>query len=104
MPPEAKDVAKLMNELIQWIQDNHTQIDPIILACIVHHSILLIHPYIDGNGRLSRFVQLLILWNKGFGTYKIYSLDTECEKHLQAYYDAIMIGHNRYTVNTVDGT
>lgn len=104
MPPEAKDVSILMNTLLTFIHTNHNSIDPLLLSFIIHHSILLIHPYMDGNGRVSRFLQLITLWNKGFGNYKIYSLDTECEHHLQDYYDAIMIGQNRYTIDHVDGT
>jgi Fic family protein len=104
MPPEAKDVELYMQELLQFIKHHHATIDPLLLSFIVHHATLLIHPYMDGNGRLSRFLQLLILWNKWFGDFKIYSVDTECELHLQEYYDAISIGSNWYMIEQVDGT
>ena len=65
MPPEAKDVPWLMEQLITWI--NHRDDLPVpIKAGIAHYQYATIHPYYDGNGRTARLLTTLILH---LGTY-----------------------------------
>jgi len=65
-PPEAYDVPKMMHELITWIGENKNKLHPIELATIVHHKIVFIHPFWDGNGRTARLLMNLILMQKGY--------------------------------------
>lgn len=51
IPPDSKDVRKLTSELFKFIESNIGKIDPIILAGIFHRQCVIIHPFIDGNGR-----------------------------------------------------
>ncbi|MBI4225624.1 Fic family protein [Candidatus Roizmanbacteria bacterium] len=65
-PPDASEVAHLMNDLIRWVNKNKRKIHPIELAAIFHHKIVFIHPFFDGNGRTGRLVMNLLLLQKGF--------------------------------------
>ena len=97
MPPEAKDVAGLMRNLIAWIKENDELPCPII-AAIAHYQFATIHPYYDGNGRTSRLLTTLILHLGDYDLKGLYSLEEYYAKNLLGYYRAISIGpsHNYY--------
>jgi Fic family protein len=57
-----------MQELMHWYYEvsNNTSVHPIVIAALFHHKFVAIHPFDDGNGRLSRVLMNLILMQKGF--------------------------------------
>lgn len=65
-PPEALEVPRLMLNLIAWVRDNKKKMHSIELASILHHKLVHIHPFFDGNGRTSRLVMNIILMQSGF--------------------------------------
>lgn len=81
-PPEAIDVPFLMSELIKWYLVNKKQ-HPVELASIIHHKLVNIHPFFDGNGRTSRLVMNIILMQAGFPLVVILKSDR------QRYYKAL---------------
>lgn len=93
--PDAKQVPKLMKNLIAWIkkteQDN---ICPIITAAIAHSEIAAIHPFADGNGRTARLLATLILYQRGYDFRKLFALEDYYNQDRQAYYKAIHLGKN----------
>ena len=54
-------VHNLMSELFEWLQN--TDIHPLIKSSVFHYEFEFIHPFVDGNGRIGRFWQTLILYN-----------------------------------------
>ena len=84
--PPASRVPILMSELFDWINkaDHH----PLIISSVFHYEFEFIHPFIDGNGRLGRFWQTLILynWNSLFEYLPIESLIYENQ---EKYYEVI---------------
>lgn len=99
MPPEAKDVSKLMRELVAWISKSAKQNLPCPLrAGIAHYQYATIHPYYDGNGRTARLLTTLILHLGGYDLKGLYSLEEYYARKLGAYYEALTIGpsHNYY--------
>ena len=60
--PQAKFVPNLINDHFHWLKKDK-DIHPIIKSCISHYEIEFIHPFMDGNGRMGRFWQTLILSN-----------------------------------------
>lgn len=60
-PPEADAVAPLMHQLVETLNDNRTAATPLALACYGHWCMARIHPFTDGNGRMSRLIQDLLL-------------------------------------------
>ena len=51
LPPDINDVKPLIEELIEYTNNNKNKIDSLILAGIFHKQMVLIHPFMDGNGR-----------------------------------------------------
>ena len=100
MPPEAKDVAALMHDLTEWVNEAVTQAElPVpIIAAIAHYQFATIHPYYDGNGRIARLLTNLVLHKSGYGLKGIYSLEEYYATNLQNYYNALTVGesHNYY--------
>lgn len=59
MAPPANQLSRLMGDLLTWLQ--HTDIHPLIASAIFHYEFEFIHPFADGNGRMGRLWQTLIL-------------------------------------------
>ncbi len=97
MPPEAKDVPKLMQQLVAWIGKKDDLPVP-IRAGLAHYQFATIHPYYDGNGRTARLLTTLILHLNGYDLKGLYALEEYYARNLSAYYEAISIGpsHNYY--------
>jgi Fic family protein len=97
MPPESKDVAGFMRNLVSWIKENDELPCPII-AGIAHYQFATIHPYYDGNGRTARLLTTLIMHLGGYDLKGLYSLEEYYAKNLLAYYRSISVGpsHNYY--------
>lgn len=64
-PPEPIEVPSRMAKLISWINEN-TEENPIVLGALAHHELVAIHPFLDGNGRVSRLLMNLILMKRRF--------------------------------------
>ena len=86
-PPEM--VNKLMNDLFKWLNDNKDTIHPLILSSIFHYEFVFIHPFSDGNGRMSRLWQNVIL-NKWKNIFEYLPIESQIHKYQKEYYDAIM--------------
>jgi len=92
-PPKAKNVPRLIEKLIYWINTRENVRNPVLEAGIVHYEIVRIHPFIDGNGRTARAMASLILYKRGFDSKRFFALDDYYDNDRKAYYDAL---------NTVD--
>lgn len=64
-------------------------IDPLILIPVFICDFLCIHPFNDGNGRMSRLLTLLLLYQNGFAVGKYISVEKEIEKTKDVYYDVL---------------
>jgi Fic family protein len=99
LPPEAQDVEKLMQDLIDWINDGPNHDIPVpLIAGIAHYQFVTIHPYYDGNGRTARLLATLILHQGGYDLKGIYCLEEYYAKDLADYYRVLDVGpsHNYY--------
>lgn len=99
MPPEAADVPRLMEELLDWLRRCEREGVPCpIRAGIAHYQFATIHPYYDGNGRTARLLTTLILHRGGYDLKGLYSLEEYYARDLSAYYRALGVGpsHNDY--------
>ena len=59
MAPPADRVPYLVTELLNWLK--HTKEHPLIASCLLHYELEFIHPFADGNGRMGRLWQTLVL-------------------------------------------
>lgn len=65
-PPDAFEVPRLMKVLVVWLRDHRTKLHPVELAAFLHHRLVHIHPFFDGNGRTARLLMNLILMQRGY--------------------------------------
>lgn len=66
MPPSPIEVEVLLREFFRWHAKSKTKLHPIELAALVHLKFVTIHPFADGNGRISRLLMNFILHKHGY--------------------------------------
>lgn len=59
LAPPAERVPALMRDLLAWLKK--TDVHPLVASCVFHYELEFIHPFADGNGRIGRLWQTLIL-------------------------------------------
>jgi Fic family protein len=86
LAPPAHQVSGLMANLVNWLK--HSKDHPLITSSVFHYEFEFIHPFIDGNGRLGRLWQTLILskWNPLFLALP---LESVIKDRQQQYYQAL---------------
>lgn len=86
--PSPEQVPTMMEEFLDWA-NGEQQIDPIIKAAIVALWFVTVHPFGDGNGRLSRTLTDLFLTRSDGMTHRFYSMSAAICKNRSAYYDIL---------------
>ena len=83
--PEALDrICEEYNRVI-----GNYEIEPLIAIPVFIHDFLCIHPFNDGNGRMSRLLTTLLLYRNGFTVGRYISLEAKIAKNKDLYYDAL---------------
>lgn len=104
-PPDANDVPVLMKDLIRFINTSKPQIDPLILAGLFHKEMVIIHPFMDGNGRTTRLVTKILLADMGLNTFNLFSFENYYNQNVTRYFEAVGVRGNYYDIaNQVDFT
>lgn len=82
------DTPRLMAELVDWITARETDrsLHPLLVISIFVVVLLEIHPFQDGNGRLSRVLTTLLLLRAGYGYVPYSSLESVIEQSKEGYY------------------
>lgn len=85
------DTPRLMAELVAWVNDecDKSQLHPLLVIAIFVVVFLEIHPFQDGNGRLSRVLTTLLLIQAGYAYVPYSSLESVIEVNKEAYYLAL---------------
>lgn len=97
-------VKKEMEDLLSWTnkQLDKEEIHPLIVIGSFVYEFLSIHPFQDGNGRLSRLLTNLLMLRKGYEFIQYVSLENQIEKRKKEYYRVLMDGQqNRYSEKEV---
>jgi Fic family protein len=87
MAPPAKRVPLLMSDLFNFIGES-SQIPWLLKACIFHYEFEFIHPFSDGNGRMGRLWQQLLLMKED-PVFQYISVETLIREHQMAYYEIL---------------
>lgn len=98
--PEA--VKKLCEEYDK--ANNKYRIDPLIVIPVFIHDFLCIHPFNDGNGRMSRLLTTLLLYKSGYKIGKYISLEKKIQMTKADYYDALRESSQRWMEDKNDDT
>jgi Fic family protein len=82
------ETPRLMSELVKWVNEtlDHKQLHPLLVTAIFIVVFLEIHPFQDGNGRLSRVLTTLLLLRSGYAYVPYSSLESVIEASKEGYY------------------
>lgn len=83
-PMAIENLCQTFNEAIE-----DGSVDELLLIPIFIHDFLCIHPFRDGNGRMSRLLTTLLLYRSGYFVGKYISLEAKIAKYKDLYYDAL---------------
>ena len=86
--PSSQLVLDMMNDLLQWI-NNEENIDPILKAAVAHLWFVAIHPFDDGNGRLTRTITDMLLARADGMSHRFYSTSAEILRERKSYYEVL---------------
>ena len=86
MASPADNVPFLMADLFEWISTTDTH--PLVSSCVFHYEFEFIHPFMDGNGRMGRYWQTMLL-SRWKGIFAWLPVETIVKQHQQDYHDAI---------------
>jgi len=84
--PQSHLVPQLMGELFEWLKHSDEHI--LLKSCIFHYEFEFIHPFVDGNGRIGRLWQSVILYNYN-PLFASVPTESIVRDHQQAYYKAL---------------
>ena len=105
LPPDHQDVAPLMKELLHFIRAQRTVLDPLIVAGIAHKQFVIIHPFVDGNGRTARLLTKALLADMGLNTFSLFSFENYYNQNVTRYFQSVGCTGNYYDlVEKIDFT
>jgi Fic family protein len=87
-----------MSALISFVNDNKKVIDPLILAGLFHKQFVIIHPFIDGNGRTCRLATKVLLANLGLNTFNLFSFENYYNNNVTKYFENVGVLGNYYEI------
>ncbi len=91
--PPSGEVPKLIKELLDWLKKaNKDELHPVLKAGIFHTQFVHIHPFSDGNGRVTRILTNFLLYKDKWDFRKVIVLEEFYNKARQDYYNALAYG------------
>jgi Fic family protein len=88
-PPDHGDVVFLLKEVFDFLKKNAGVIDSLILAGIFHKQFVIIHPFIDGNGRTARLATKVLLAKMGLDTFNLFSFENYYNQNVAKYFEEV---------------
>lgn len=95
-PPDYQEVECLLKELFDFLEGNVRKVDPLILAGIFHREFVIIHPFIDGNGRTARLATKVLLAKMGLDTFNLFSFENYYNQNVTRYFQEVGLTGNYY--------
>lgn len=87
--PDAEQIPGLMAEVVAWLEDGDLDAPVVVRAAMAHLHVTSVHPFRDGNGRVARIVQSLVLAREGLVSPEFSSIEEYLGDHTPAYYAAL---------------
>lgn len=86
--PPANQIENEMRIFFDWF-NLEQNVDPVLKAAIAHLWFVTLHPFEDGNGRISRALSDMLLARSDEQSYRFYSMSTQIRKERNSYYDIL---------------
>jgi hypothetical protein len=84
--PPQEDVPRLMGEVVRWLDRGDPEAHVVVRAAMAHLHVVSVHPFRDGNGRIARIVQSLVLAREGVLAPEFISIEEHLGRNTDAYY------------------
>lgn len=103
-PTSAAETPQAMEQLVLAYMDakDNANVNQLLLIPCVILDFLCIHPFRDGNGRMSRLLSLLLLYKCGFDAGKYVSFEEQINKYKNLYYEALRLSSIQWENNAND--
>jgi len=95
-PPDHQKVEPMLKDLFDYMEKKNVSIDPLILAGIFHKQFVIIHPFIDGNGRTARLSTKVFLAKMGLNTFNLFSFENYYNQNVTRYFQEVGLAGNYY--------
>jgi len=102
-PPDQEEVLALLNDLFNYLNKNQNKVDPLILAGIFHKQFVIIHPFMDGNGRTARLATKTLLAKMGLDTFNLFSFENYYNQNVSKYFQEVGAFGNYYDIKAQIG-
>lgn len=102
--PNSNKVKSLLDNLFFWVNNKGKELHPVLLAGIFHYEFVSIHPFSDGNGRVTRLLTKLLLSLHKYDFKGVLVLDNYYAQDRFAYYQALSLGRTYSQRNKADLT
>lgn len=87
--PKPNLVESEMTNFLDWLNNGHISIDPVLKAAIAHFWFITIHPFDDGNGRIARAITDMLLARSDNTSQRFYSMSNQILEERKVYYDIL---------------
>lgn len=105
LPPDYADVPALVDDLLEFVRVNREGLDSVVLAGLFHKQLVIIHPFVDGNGRTTRLATNVLLAGLGINTFNLFSFENYYNQNVSRYFQQVGVLGNYYDlVGTLDFT
>jgi Fic family protein len=96
--PPSSEVVELTAELVHWLNGPGSDMPALIRGAMAHLNLVMIHPFKDGNGRMSRALQSLVLARDSITAPEFSSIEEYLGRNTPAYYDTLAtVGQGSWT-------
>lgn len=97
--PDHIDIPKLVDELVSFTRAHLKHFDPVFLAGIFHRQFVIIHPFMDGNGRTTRLLTNLLLSKMGLDMFRLFSFEDYYLQNLPEYFKKVGLFGDYYELS-----
>ena len=87
-PPSAVEVPIMLSEMVKWLNSG-LDIHPVLVSGIAQFQIVHIHPFLDGNGRVSRLLSTLCLYKAGYDFKRLFTISEYYDRDRPTFYRSI---------------
>jgi Fic family protein len=84
--PPSEEVPTLMGEIVGWLDHGDIEAHVVVRAAMAHLHLVCVHPFRDGNGRIARILQSLVLAREGLLAPEFVSIEEYLARNTDAYY------------------
>ncbi len=89
LPPDHDAVPQLMDKLVAFVKQERPILDPLLLAGIFHKQFIIIHPFVDGNGRTARLATNVLLASLVVNLFPLLSFENYYNQNVTRYFNMV---------------